>query len=402
MPPRRHQTTNNVGSHKNSDDDDEENDVSARTENLTCRTQDGTTGMCYSINECMKLDGRSVGPCDDDGGDDGPVCCVVERSCRNVTKQPISYFVNPSYPEKDTFGSFCDYRIDITNKNVCQLRLDLEEFSTYGPHKQLGICRNDRFVVLTSMPNGIGISELCGENDGQHIYVPVDASVGSASVSLMIVTSGIKHYLWRIRATQIDCKANPDLVAPPGCLQYYQDLTGVIKSFNYNPVDEGHYQSNLDYAVCIQRSPNTCRIDFNQVEKSIFWINSADGGYLEEGVGRAGIASCDLSTHDYLHIPGGRDGSDGIPALGNSESTTDKFCGRSLSGLAVTENIERMKSGYVLDPPDNTSLASTVATYASGPIIIRFHSDDIIEPHQELGFQIRYKQLGTGCMRPLR
>ena len=47
-------------------------------------------------------------------------------------------------------------------------RLDLEEFSTYGPHKTLGICRNDRFVVLTSMPNGIGISELCGENDGQH------------------------------------------------------------------------------------------------------------------------------------------------------------------------------------------------------------------------------------------
>lgn len=40
--------------------------------------------------------------------------------------------------------------------------------------------------------------------------------------------------------------------------------------------------------------------------------------------------------------------------------------------------------------------------YAAGPIILRFHSDDIIEPEQELGFDITYRQLGTGCMRPLR
>ena len=86
------------------------------------------------------------------------------------------------------------------------------------------------------------------------------------------------------------------------------------------------------------------------------------GNYLEEGVGRAGTASCDLNSHDYLHIPGGRDGSDGLPTVTNSESTADKFCGRSLSGLAVTDNTERMRSGYVLDPPDNTSVASTVAS----------------------------------------
>ena len=86
------------------------------------------------------------------------------------------------------------------------------------------------------------------------------------------------------------------------------------------------------------------------------------GDYLEEGVGRAGTAACDLSTHDYLHIPGGRDGGDGLPAVTSSESTADKFCGRSLSGMAVTENTERIRSGYVLDPPDNTTLASTVTS----------------------------------------
>ncbi|KDR12057.1 uncharacterized protein LOC110836571 [Zootermopsis nevadensis] len=397
MPPRRHQPNSNTNSNM-----EEEGAATSRIENMACRALDGTTGLCYSKSECTELDGRSVGLCDDDTGEDGPICCIVEKSCRNITKQAISYFVNPSYPDRDRLGSFCDFRIDITNKNVCQVRLDLEEFSLLGPHTTMGICRSDRFVAMTSLPNGIGISELCGENAGQHLYVPVDATVGSASVSLMVMTSGAKAYQWHIRATQIDCRTTPELVAPNGCLQYHTDLSGNIRSFNYDPADSGHYQSNLDYAICIQRSPNTCRVEFNQVENSVFWINTADGMYLEEGVGRAGAAACDLSSHDYLYIPGGRDGSDGQPGGAFSEPTADKFCGRSLSGLAVTETADRMRSGYVLDPPDNNTLASTVTSYAAGPIVLRFHSDDIIEPDQELGFDIMYRQLGTGCIRSLK
>lgn len=89
------------------------------------------------------------------------------------------------------------------------------------------------------------------------------------------------------------------------------------------------------------------------------------GMYLEEGVGRAGTAACDLNSHDYLYIPGGRDGSDMQPGGTFSEPTADKFCGRSLSGIAVTENADRMRSGYVLDPPDNNTLASTVTSKAT-------------------------------------
>lgn len=47
-------------------------------------------------------------------------------------------------------------------------RLDLEEFSLRGPHKYLGSCRQDRLIVSTTLPNGIGITELCGNNSGQH------------------------------------------------------------------------------------------------------------------------------------------------------------------------------------------------------------------------------------------
>lgn len=44
------------------------------------------------------------------------------------------------------------------------------------------------------------------------VYVPVDATVGSTSLSIMVMTSGTKAYQWRIRATQIDCRATPELV----------------------------------------------------------------------------------------------------------------------------------------------------------------------------------------------
>jgi hypothetical protein len=53
-------------------------EATSRIENMACRALDGTTGMCYSKSECTELDGRSVGLCDDDAGEDGPVCCIGE------------------------------------------------------------------------------------------------------------------------------------------------------------------------------------------------------------------------------------------------------------------------------------------------------------------------------------
>lgn len=47
---------------------------------------------------------------------------LIEKSCHNATDDPVSYFVNPSYPNEDWDSSFCDFRVDIKNRNVCQLR----------------------------------------------------------------------------------------------------------------------------------------------------------------------------------------------------------------------------------------------------------------------------------------
>jgi hypothetical protein len=73
MPPRRQQSNSNVNTNSEA-----ETGATTRIESMACRALDGTTGMCYSKSECTELDGRSVGLCDDDAGENGPVCCIGE------------------------------------------------------------------------------------------------------------------------------------------------------------------------------------------------------------------------------------------------------------------------------------------------------------------------------------
>lgn len=52
---------------------------------------------------------------------------------------------------------------------------------------------------------------------------------------------------WNIRVTQLPCHS-PRL-APPGCLQYFEQYSGIVKSFNYRPqgVNETSYPLGLRY-----------------------------------------------------------------------------------------------------------------------------------------------------------
>lgn len=163
------------------------------------------------------------------------------------------------------------------------------------------------------------------------------------------------------------------------------------------------YQSGLDYAICIKRSVNTCRVEFQQVAGSTFGINSLEGrrthtqhgsiqqplhviivfrhtgSSLEEGIGRAGEVSCDLVTHDYLHIAGGMldIGEEILAATGNVEvytPTAEKFCGRSLSGLAIQEFAEKIKVNDPLGAQDNNTIATPVTSKSDNNILLHLVS----------------------------
>ena len=77
----------------------------------------------------------------------------------------------------------------------------------------------------------------------------------------------VSNYTWNIKVTQIDCTANHPLQAPSGCLQYFEEPTATIESFNFN-MNDSPYPANLDYAICIRKQPGFCGIYLGQATPS--------------------------------------------------------------------------------------------------------------------------------------
>jgi hypothetical protein len=66
-----------------------------------------------------------------------------------------------------------------------------------------------------------------------------------------------------IRITFIHCQS--PYRAPSNCLQYYFDLNGEFKSFNFDYYSQANarYLRNLDYAICFRKLPGFCSITFS-------------------------------------------------------------------------------------------------------------------------------------------
>ncbi|XP_035790560.1 uncharacterized protein LOC118465939 isoform X2 [Anopheles albimanus] len=110
--------------------------------------------------------------------------------------------------------------------------------------------------------------------------------------------------------------------APFSCLQYYNELHGMIKSFNYDnhstivPNINPSYLNNLNYAICIGRHARFCSIVFNNQNDDIFQIiNVSSDGSSIVPANQAGveILNCpdDFIAINYLRLCGDRfnDGS---------------------------------------------------------------------------------------------
>lgn len=79
----------------------------------------------------------------------------------------------------------------------------------------------------------------------------------------------------------------------------FHSSTGVIESFNF-----GHYFNNLDYAICIEHEPSSCKIAFSAAE--------GDFGIEPTAKFRTGRQNTDLAASgdiicadDYFMIPSG-------------------------------------------------------------------------------------------------
>ena len=215
-------------------------------------------GVCRSDSACQNTGGRSDGPCALGLG----MCCLKPARCGD---KPLfgnmTVWASEGYPNPTTSAELCTMIIQKL-PGVTQIRIDFDDFEIGGVDES-GRCSVDA-LVFEGINADFRQPRLCGALAGQHIYLPVGkTSIGSQVTLRLILSPGNTPRRFKIRATQIPVIS--PFQAPPGCLQYYTDPSGLITSFNFEPTKNVGIRNinGLTYAICFRRSPGMCSVNFD-------------------------------------------------------------------------------------------------------------------------------------------
>ncbi|XP_041983599.1 uncharacterized protein LOC121736462 [Aricia agestis] len=363
-----------------------------------CLGQDRSTGgVCLSRNQCNTQGGKAIGFCGVFA-----TCCSL-NACDIRTNTKVAVFINPPL-ERENSGLECSYNVEINNNNVCQMRIDFENFNlapptTVDPVENVTqrpgyTCRNDIFQVTNLQAYSDTLPSLCGDNSGQHMYVRVNASTNSRSIRINFKIAdrnsqpNLPQATWKIKVTQLECfntlgkyrdgildaltsalpstplssTADRDeyLIAPPGCLQYYPDRSGYFESFNYNR-GVGPYIANLVYATCFRRTSDVCGMKFTASTFEMAYRDESNL-YLDTDCEMNPVTQGSAQSGDHLSIP------EAVSAEGLRGT---KFCGTSAADQII---------------------ASTPA----GPLAVVFRSDNLVtDGVPESGYRFTYNVLNN-------
>ncbi|XP_058066210.1 uncharacterized protein LOC131215831 [Anopheles bellator] len=303
-----------------------------RVANAPCTSPAGLSGTCLVAGECKDNGGLPAGSCSSRTSQ--AVCCVYSQSCGGSTSFNSTYFTNPGYPGPYTGGGACVFTITPTD-GVCQLRVDFRVLSLNQPTGD-GACNTDRLTITGSSP---GLTQLCGENTGQHLYVNF---AGSTPITIRVATDAGTTFnrLWNLELSLIACTSA--YKAPSGCLQYYFDPSGEISSWNYglgaNPAltsvgTRGSRQiMNTNYGICIRTNAGQCSITYALPNNDVYAFTiTGDASAIDPtmvGGGAVGLngAAC---TTDYIIIP-----NPVVPGVAGT--FVDRFCGLGLYSVTTS------------------------------------------------------------------
>ncbi|XP_055379650.1 uncharacterized protein LOC129610892, partial [Condylostylus longicornis] len=234
----------------------------------------------------------------------------------------------------------CTYHFQSYNSNVCQLRIDFDMTLAQPtiPDGNNGLesvtCLMDKFSV--------GNTVICGTNTKQHRMLSYFTQQYTNLPDLRTLFLRPNYY------------ADVDLLAPPGCLQYFTKRQGTFESFNFN-MGKGPYMSNMRYGICFKRTPLDHKIRFSS---ETFQIGAASDTSNFVDIDCHDIVATPKRSNDYLTIPESVLESD-IEMFGNY------YCGTSL------------RDDITYAPP--------------GPFVIYFNSDNLFSTLvPEVGFKINY------------
>ncbi|KAJ2939332.1 hypothetical protein O0L34_g13429 [Tuta absoluta] len=357
-----------------------------------------TGGVCLSRNQCNTQGGKAIGFCGVFA-----TCCSL-NACDVRTNTKVAVFINPPL-SRESSGLECSYNVEINNNNVCQMRIDFETFNLAPPTTVEPVenvtqrpgytCRNDIFQVTNLQANSDFLPPLCGDNNGQHLYVRVNASTNSRSIRINFKIAdrntqpNLPTATWKIKVTQLECfntlgkyrdgifeaitsslpstplapsSADRDeyLIAPPGCLQYYPDRSGAFESYNYNR-GAGPYIAGLSYATCFKRTPDVCGVKLTAASFDMAY-RTEDNLYLDTDCQINPVTQGQPQSEDYLFIPEAET-ADGLRG--------SKYCGQSAANQIIAST-----------PP--------------GPLYVHFHSDNLVtDDIPENGYRFNYNVLNN-------
>lgn len=89
---------------------------------------------------------------------------LVLASCGSTIRENGTYFVQNGYPNPYDGPGSCQVTVMKSSPNVCQIRLDFEQFAIMGPETDNHVCNNDQFMVS----GGGAVPPICGLNTGHH------------------------------------------------------------------------------------------------------------------------------------------------------------------------------------------------------------------------------------------
>jgi len=291
------------------------NDPCTSSSSISSASTDYRNGTCVTSSECVnRANGHAKGNCAAGFG----VCCVIMISDDDNTDVDYNdtYIQNPDYPSAYGDADSISYKVNKINNDVCLLRLDFEMFNIKDVVSTgaggTGEC-TDMFTVTTG-DQGLSVPTICGDMNGQHIYINMGPDAGDNVDLKFDFTGADTGRKWEIKTAQIPC--NSAYTPPDGCLQWYREPTGRITSFNN--AQSKTLLPNTNYRSCIRQEAGSCCIEYQECG---FMLRTTTDPATPDSKSITGT-NCDIEG--YVSIVGA--GSNCGSIVG-----TNKFCGDLLN-----------------------------------------------------------------------
>jgi len=369
-------------------------------------------GTCYTKTECADRGGTASGNCANGYG----VCCVISLECGGTSRDNCTYM---QLGPRSTFTSsneVCTYKVCQTNDKVCRIRLDFQTFSITGPvtgqtiaavtdvkqrASAIGDCTKDSFRVASQGLSGSPV--ICGINTGQHMVLD---TVDCIDITFAFDTADTTtSRSISIKAIQYIC--GDDNGGPPGCLQYFQENTGTVASFNFPTTSStitstATHLSSQKYTMCFRRNEGKCAICF--IPSITISTDAGNTVSTQSSFGLSVSPSATIAyagfetscTADYLVISSaGTEATQTTVDTDPREGNT-KFCGRyfgngnNAGATSVVSKCTSRRPFTITFITDNDELEGTSPADAASQTA--FNNEQELAPGGIVGFSLDFRQ----------